>query len=273
MSGKAQSNLAGLVAAILLVAGFFIGSVVGARLIAYTYTVVTTNSVTERLTQTVYETRTLTTPTTLLRTTTIPTNVTSRELYTTTLVLTTTTTEQTTVSINHTVANTTLTVTKTNTTTTTKTISQIELVCFSRTQYCLADIINHVKQAKTYIYVMAYLITSDDIADALIDAHNKGVNVKIVLEKDMMNISGSEYKKLRDAGIDVRVENTSYLLHHKVIIVDGKVVVTGSYNFSRAAEDENYENLLIITDPKIVSEYEQEFGRVLQNSVIPPPSP
>jgi len=274
MKTRGQGRPIGLAALILLVAGFFLGSIAGAQLIAYTTTKMVTTThlttVSETLPITITTSKVVTLPTTITTELTTYNTVTA---YNTTLITTTeTVTAENTVTINHTVtiANRTVTTTITNATTIVKTKNQIERLCFSRYEYCLSEILSNIKSAARYIYVMAYLITSDDIADALIDAHNRGVNVKVIIEKDMINISGSDYKKLKDAGIDVRVENTSYLMHHKVIIVDGKIVITGSYNFSRAAEDDNYENLLVITDPEIVSAYEQEFGRILQNCAILP---
>lgn len=267
---------AGLIVIVLLIIGFFIGSVVGAKMIAYTHTVEMVETKTKSLTMysTISETRVITTTST--------TTTTAELISTTTITMFDTTTLSTTINytrtLNHTitVANTTTTITieptvtktVTNTTTTTTTMRQLELVCFSRYEYCIAEITSRIKKASKYIYVLAYLLTSDDIADALIDAHNKNVNVKIIVERSMVNVTGSDYWRLKQAGIDTRVENTTYLLHHKIIIIDGKIVITGSYNFSRAAEDENYENLIIINDPEIVHAYEEEFSRVIQNSVI-----
>jgi phosphatidylserine/phosphatidylglycerophosphate/cardiolipin synthase-like enzyme len=74
--------------------------------------------------------------------------------------------------------------------------------------------------------------------------------------------TGGEYNRLRQAGIDVRLDSFQGAMHHKVIVVDGQVVIFGSYNFSRNAETSNDENLLIVYSPAIATQFESEFERL-----------
>lgn len=262
MSRKAQIRSASLLALVLLIVGFLMGSAIGSKIIAYTHTatMVTTSYSTFYATNTVTTREVKTEHTTVSAIIPVTTTITSEA--TTTIFNTTTLT----INHTHTVTISNVTVTTTSTKFLNTTIQAQILVCFSRPEYCKGEITSAIRSAKQYVYVMAYIFTSNDIAQALLDVHNKGVNVKVIIEGDMMNVTGSQYTMLKDAGIDVRLEKTSYLMHHKVIIIDGQIVITGSYNFSDAAEDKNYENLLIIKDSKIAQQYEQEFNRVIQNS-------
>ncbi len=74
--------------------------------------------------------------------------------------------------------------------------------------------------------------------------------------------AGSEYDLFRAAGLDVRLDGNQGLLHHKVMIIDGQIVVTGSYNFSASAENTNDENVIVIYSPDIAAQYLREFQRV-----------
>ncbi len=154
------------------------------------------------------------------------------------------------------------TVTTVSTVSVTQTVSQVRDVCFSRTMNCASIIISLIDSARRSVLVAVYSFTSDQIADALIRAHRRGVEVRVVIEAGQANVRGSEYTRLRDAGVSVRIDGNSGLMHHKFVVVDGEAVITGSYNFSAAAEDRNDENLLVIFDRRIAALYAQEFERV-----------
>lgn len=110
--------------------------------------------------------------------------------------------------------------------------------------------------------MMIYSFTSNDIAEALIQAHRKGIDVKIVMDDQQASIRGSEYERLVGAGIPTRLDNRAGLMHHKVAIIDGVIVLTGSYNYTAAAENDNDENLILIRDEKVAKMYLEEFLRV-----------
>jgi phosphatidylserine/phosphatidylglycerophosphate/cardiolipin synthase-like enzyme len=97
----------------------------------------------------------------------------------------------------------------------------------------------------------------------LIDAKNRGVEVKVVIEEENAYGQGSDYQMLKDAGVDVRLDGNPALMHHKFMIVDGELMVTGSYNWSTAAEDRNDENFVVIRDKAVVDRFAQEFNRLL----------
>ena len=120
-----------------------------------------------------------------------------------------------------------------------------------------------ISQAKENVLFLAYSFTSDDLANALIERHLAGVRVAGVMEQYQYESNiGTEFDKLKDAGIDVRLDGNRNNMHHKVIIIDEAMVITGSYNFSRSAEERNDENTLIIYNPEIAAAFIAEFNKL-----------
>jgi phosphatidylserine/phosphatidylglycerophosphate/cardiolipin synthase-like enzyme len=97
----------------------------------------------------------------------------------------------------------------------------------------------------------------------LIDAKNRGVEVKIIIEEENAYGQGSDYRMLKEAGVDIRLDGNPALMHHKFMVVDGEIIVTGSYNWSTAAEDRNDENFVVIRDRSVAERFIQEFNRLL----------
>jgi phosphatidylserine/phosphatidylglycerophosphate/cardiolipin synthase-like enzyme len=130
-----------------------------------------------------------------------------------------------------------------------------------------ARLVELIEAAHQNVYFLAYAFTADDIATAMLESVSNGVTVSGVFEATQINPeTGSEYERLRRAGLDVRRDSNSGNMHHKVIIVDGQIVVTGSYNFSASAQDRNDENALVIHDPQIAAQYLTEFERIYQQA-------
>ncbi len=140
-------------------------------------------------------------------------------------------------------------------------------ISFSRTQDTSTLLQLWIGKANHTVKMMMYFITEDELADSLITAKNRGVDIDIVVDEYCLTVTGSEYQRLRSAGIDVRSDNYSGTMHHKVMIIDGAIVVTGSYNWSSAAEDSNYENIIIIRGNDIADQYLSEFNRIWSNTV------
>src|SRR6185436_12613728 len=90
-----------------------------------------------------------------------------------------------------------------------------------------------------------------------------GVTVQGVFEKRQIAAGSDQaWNALTGAGIAVRQDGNSFTMHNKVIIVDGQIVVTGSYNFTKAAEESNDENVLIIHNSEIAAAYMNEWKEV-----------
>ena len=113
---------------------------------------------------------------------------------------------------------------------------------------------------------MAFAFTSDPIAQAILERGAAGVQVRAVFDEDQAANLGSQYETLLWAGLDARLDGSPDKMHHKVIVIDEAIVVTGSYNFSRSAEEFNDENLVILYDRDLALAYETEFEKILQEA-------
>ncbi len=130
------------------------------------------------------------------------------------------------------------------------------LTCFTPQENCTALLITQIKDAKESIYVQSYSFTSYKIAKALIDAYERGVEVKIILDSsnfDPQNFSQESY--LKASGLPLWNDNQVHIAHNKVMIFDESVVETGSFNYTTSAQKYNAENMLIIKDKKLAESY------------------
>ena len=124
-----------------------------------------------------------------------------------------------------------------------------------------AAIIRAIGEATDDVSVLAYNFTSDSISAALVAAHRKGVQVRVVLDKSQCTARGSKLQRLKDAKVLVYIDHTHAIAHNKVMIIDRQIVITGSFNFTKSAEDRNAENLLIIHSHPLSDKYLQDFER------------
>ena len=133
-------------------------------------------------------------------------------------------------------------------------------VAFSPKQGATKLIINTIKNSEKSIFVAAYSFTSKPIADALVEAYQNGIDVKIVLDKSQRTAKYSAFLEVKNLGIPIRINSKYAIMHNKFMIVDGKILQTGSFNYSQAAENSNAENVLIISDnTKVVKQYTQKW--------------
>lgn len=129
---------------------------------------------------------------------------------------------------------------------------------------------NHVmevlKKAKHSIHFMAFSFTHDGIGQEMMSKAMAGVDVKGVFEKSQSTNDYSEYNRMLQARLPVYMDGNSRNMHHKAIIIDGEIVVCGSFNFSKSADETNDENLLIIYNAAAAKQFEAEFQKVLQEA-------
>ena len=135
------------------------------------------------------------------------------------------------------------------------------VVAFSPKQGATLLILNTIENAKESILVAAYSFTSKPITAALIKASQRGVDVRIVLDKSQRTAKYSAFWEIKNLGVPVRINSKYSIMHNKFIIVDGKILQTGSFNYSQAAENSNAENVLIISDntTEVVSKYTKKW--------------
>jgi phosphatidylserine/phosphatidylglycerophosphate/cardiolipin synthase-like enzyme len=124
----------------------------------------------------------------------------------------------------------------------------------------ISELLNNANES---IYFLAYSFTNDEFGQILIRKPGGGLEVSGVMEEEQVNSNqGTEFDPLSQAGIDVKLDGNTELMHHKVFIIDGEVVILGSYNFSQNAEIRNDENSLIIFNSEIANLFLQEFQRI-----------
>ena len=140
-------------------------------------------------------------------------------------------------------------------------------VYFSPHGGCTEAIVEQLNSARRSIDMLAYSFTSTDIAKALADAEERGVKIRAVIDKKATgeHYSGATY--LQDHQIPVWLDGEHPIAHNKVMVIDGATVITGSFNFTKQAENSNAENLLVITGhPKLAEAYERNFEHHLAHS-------
>lgn len=118
-----------------------------------------------------------------------------------------------------------------------------------------AAIVEALLGAKESILVQAYSFTNPAIASALVDARSRGVKVVVLLDKSQRSQKYSAADFTANAGVATFIDDRHAIAHNKIMIIDGRVVITGSYNFTRAAEKSNAENLVIIESSAIADKY------------------
>ncbi len=153
----------------------------------------------------------------------------------------------------------------TSITTVEKFTGEVVEVCFSAVMDCSSILQGYLRKANKSIYVMVYSFTQDELGDALIDAMERGVEVVVIVEEKQVS-QYSEVEKLRNAGVETYLDGNPFLMHHKVAIIDDVFVITGSYNWSKSAEDRNDENLIVLRGRELATLFMNEFKRVLMEA-------
>ena len=139
-------------------------------------------------------------------------------------------------------------------------------VYFSPNGGCQQAVISEIKKAGQTIDIAMYYLSSRDIAAALVRARERGVRVRIVLDQSQEIESSSKSGYLVKGGVPVRYHLGFGLMHNKFAIIDGKSLITGSFNWTKTAEEKNEENLLVITDKGTIEKYEQRFDYLWNTS-------
>ena len=131
---------------------------------------------------------------------------------------------------------------------------------------CSGKLIAEIDNAKRYVHIAIYSFTHKDIADALVSARLRGVEVKVLFDRQQ---AGSEYSVdeiLSEAGIEVKYDTLSGYMHDKFTVIDDRIATTGSFNYTRNADARNAENLVIMNAGDVAMKFELEFQKLWENS-------
>lgn len=130
---------------------------------------------------------------------------------------------------------------------------------FSPGDQCLRRIIGLIGATRQQLDVCVYTITDDRIAEALLAAHRRGVALRVLSDAMKTMDPGSDIARLGEAGIAVALDTPDKYMHHKFALYDGRLLTTGSYNWTRSAASANDENLIVSGDPRLVRAFSEEF--------------
>lgn len=141
--------------------------------------------------------------------------------------------------------------------------------CFARQgqDECLDAVTRRIRDSRQRIDACVFTITDDRLARELKEAHRRGVRIRVITDNEKRHDVGSDAEWLSREGILTRVDESEHHMHHKFAIVDGRYLITGSYNWTRSASDNNFENVLITTDDAAVEAFEAEFELLWQKMI------
>ncbi len=134
--------------------------------------------------------------------------------------------------------------------------------CFSPGHDCPRRIAELFARARRSVDVCVFTITDDRIAAAIFDAHHRGVALRIVSDNDKALDLGSDIERFAQAGIAVRLDRSEFHMHHKFAIFDGRLLVNGSYNWTRGAAEQNHENLVLSSNRRLVAAFAGLFEKL-----------
>lgn len=137
--------------------------------------------------------------------------------------------------------------------------------CFSPGDACLRKLQQLCRDAKSTLDVCVFTIADDRLADALLDAHTRGVRIRIISDNDKRFDDGSDIVRLSAAGIPLRIDRSPYHMHHKFAVFDGRLMANGSFNWTRTASASNFENLVVSSDSYLVKVFGGQFNRMWQS--------
>lgn len=125
-----------------------------------------------------------------------------------------------------------------------------------------ARIVGLFDTARVSVEVCVFTITDDRISQAMISAHRRGVRLRVITDDDKRVDPGSDVEWLVRSGIPVRVDRTEYHMHHKFAIFDGRMLLNGSYNWTRSASLHNEENFLLTSESRLVQPFRELFEQL-----------
>ncbi len=143
---------------------------------------------------------------------------------------------------------------------------------FSPGRDCAGGIIEQLRLARKTIDICVFTIADDELTKHILEAHKRGVAVRVITDNDKMYDMGSDIEYLAKQGVSVKIDTTSYHMHHKFAIFDQKHLINGSFNWTRSASKYNQEDITLTDDPRFVTEFSKQFDKLWQRFPCHKPS-
>lgn len=129
---------------------------------------------------------------------------------------------------------------------------------------CAQVLMKEIDACRRDLLVCVFTLTDNRICRALLNAHRRGVRVRVITDDQKSTDRGSDVLRLAEEGVGIKLDHLPDHMHHKFAVFDGHSAVTGSYNWTRGAADKNHENILLTDDPRLVRPFIEEFERLWQ---------
>lgn len=126
-------------------------------------------------------------------------------------------------------------------------------------------IIENINKAEIFVDIDMYTFTDKEISQAVIEASERGVKIRIYLDRSQVEAKYSSSRLFVEKGLELRISSNNYIMHNKFAVIDNKIVITGSYNWTASASTRNDENLLVIDDEEIIQRYQKQFKNLWEN--------
>ena len=133
---------------------------------------------------------------------------------------------------------------------------------FEPRQDCAERLRSLISRSVASLEICVFTITDDSLTRAILDAHRRGLRVRIVTDDEKSLDRGSDIDRLRREGIAVRFDGSPDHMHHKFALFDRRLVVTGSYNWTRSASENNHENIVVSDDGRLLQAFGDEFDQL-----------
>ena len=119
-----------------------------------------------------------------------------------------------------------------------------------------------INAARTDLDICVFTITDDRLAEAILAAHQRKVAIRIITDNEKAFYPGSDIDRLQTAGIQLKVDQTPFHMHHKFALFDRQLLLTGSYNWTRGAARDNLENFIVTSERRLVEPFQDTFERL-----------
>lgn len=133
---------------------------------------------------------------------------------------------------------------------------------FSPGDDCRNKITRLMRKTRNTINICVFTISDNKITESILQAHKRGIKITIISDNDKANDRGSDIDYLSNKGVKVLLDDSPNHMHHKFAIFDNRILLSGSFNWTRSASEVNEENIIVTADQKLVTAFNKKFGQL-----------